>query len=232
MLAQPRSEHPRPQFVRPGWLCLNGECQFEIDQVDSGLARGVRDRELRDRIIVPFAPESTMSGIGNIDFLEAVWYRKSVTIPADWDGNHAVLHFQAVDHDTTVWVNGTEVVRHRGGFTPSSADLHGVAGPGEDALIVVRARDSRRGVQARGKQATQYANSRCHYTRTTGIWQTVWLEAVPPVHLQRPRITPDVAGSALGIRCRGAAVGEQTRLEGPRHAVRRRRRNRPRRSAG
>ncbi|MBO0885561.1 MAG: hypothetical protein J2P17_35560, partial [Mycobacterium sp.] len=72
-------------------------------------------------------------------------------------------------------------------------------GPGEKALIVVRARDSRRGVQARGKQATHYANSRCHYTRTTGIWQTVWLEAVPPVHLQRPRITADVAGSAFDV---------------------------------
>jgi beta-galactosidase/beta-glucuronidase len=199
MPAQPRSEHPRPQFVRPGWLCLNGEWQFEIDQADSGLERGVRDRELRDRIVVPFAPESTMSGVGDIDFLEAVWYRKSVTIPPAWDGNHAMLHFQAVDHDTTVWVNGTEVVRHRGGFTPFSADLHGVVGPGEEALIVVRARDSQRGIQARGKQATHYANSRCHYTRTTGIWQTVWLEAVPAVHLRRPRITADVAGSAFDV---------------------------------
>ncbi|NEA35016.1 sugar-binding domain-containing protein [Streptomyces sp. SID13031] len=196
---QPRPEHPRPQFTRPDWLNLNGEWQFEIDRSDSGLERGVRDRELLQRITVPFAPESELSGIENVDFLEAVWYRTTVTIPAGWAGNDAVLHFQAVDHDATVWVNGVEVVRHRGGFTPFSAPLAGVAAPGDEATIVVRARDTRYGVQARGKQSQPYFNADCHYTRTTGIWQTVWLEAVPSVHLNRPRITPDVAGSCFHV---------------------------------
>ncbi|GAB2566950.1 glycoside hydrolase family 2 protein [Kribbella endophytica] len=196
---QPRPEHPRPQFVRPHWLNLNGEWQFEADKSDSGLERGLAERELERRITVPFAPESELSGIEDVDYQEAVWYRTTVTIPADWTGNDAVLHFQAVDHDATVWVNGVEVVRHRGGFTPFSADLAGVAGPGEEALIVVRARDSKNGSQARGKQSTIYFNRDCHYTRTTGIWQTVWLEAVPSVHLGRPRITPDVAGSAFHL---------------------------------
>ena len=104
----------------------------------------------------------------------------------------------AVDHDTTVWVNGTEVARHRGGFTPFTADLGDVAEPGDELTIVVRARDSRHGVQARGKQATWYANSHCHYTRTTGIWQTVWMEPVPrAAALKRPRITPDLASGAF-----------------------------------
>lgn len=196
---QPRPEHPRPQFVRPHWLNLNGEWQFEADKSDSGLERGLAERELERRITVPFAPESELSGIEDVDYQDAVWYRTTVTIPADWTGNDAVLHFQAVDHDATVWVNGVEVVRHRGGFTPFSADLAGVAGPGEEALIVVRARDSKNGSQARGKQSTLYFNRDCHYTRTTGIWQTVWLEAVPSVHLGRPRITPDVAGSAFHL---------------------------------
>ena len=196
---QPRPEHPRPQFTRPDWLNLNGEWQFEIDRSDSGLERGLRDRDLTQRITVPFAPESKLSGIEDVDFLEAVWYRTTVTIPADWTGKDAILHFQAVDHDTTVWVNGVEVVRHRGGFTPFSANLAGVAGPGDSAVIVVRARDSRYGVQARGKQTQTYFNYSCLYTRTTGIWQTVWLEAVPSVHLGRPRITPDVAGSAFHL---------------------------------
>lgn len=196
---QPRPEHPRPQFTRPDWLTLNGDWQFEIDRSDSGLERGVRDRELKQRIVVPFAPESELSGIENVDFLEAVWYRTTATIPADWTGRNAVLHFQAVDHDATVWVNDVEVVRHRGGFTPFSANLAGVAQPGEEITIVVRARDSRYGVQARGKQSQPYFNADCHYTRTTGIWQTVWLEAVPEVHLSRPRITPDVAGSAFHV---------------------------------
>ncbi|MFI7068028.1 glycoside hydrolase family 2 protein [Kribbella sp. NPDC050124] len=198
-MTQPRPEHPRPQFVRPEWLNLNGEWQFEIDQADTGLERGVRDRELQQRIVVPFAPESKLSGIENVDFLEAVWYRTTVTIPADWTGKDAVLHFQAVDQDATVWVNGVEVVRHRGGFTPFSANLRDVARPGEEALVVVRARDTRQGVQARGKQTSVYFNHGCLYTRTTGIWQTVWLEAVPTTHLGRPRITPDLAGSSFHL---------------------------------
>src|SRR5690348_7140939 len=126
-MTQPRAEYPRPQFVRPEWLNLNGEWQFEIDRSDSGLERGLRDQELPQRIVVPFAPESALSGIEDVDFLEAVWYRTTVTIPAEWDGKDAVLHFQAVDHDATVWVNGHEVVRHRGGFTPFSANLRHVA---------------------------------------------------------------------------------------------------------
>jgi hypothetical protein len=89
MPTTPRPEHPRPQFVRPDWLCLNGEWQFEIDRSDSGLERGVRDRELAGRITVPFAPESELSGVANVDFLEAVWYRTIVTIPADWSGTVA-----------------------------------------------------------------------------------------------------------------------------------------------
>jgi beta-galactosidase/beta-glucuronidase len=98
----PRSEYPRPQFVRERWLCLNGEWEFEIDAGDSGLERGLLGRPLGGRITVPFCPESTLSGIGNTDFLNAVWYRKRVTIPADWAGHDVLLHFQAVDYDSTV----------------------------------------------------------------------------------------------------------------------------------
>ncbi|MGW5587986.1 glycoside hydrolase family 2 protein [Streptomyces sp. NPDC003857] len=196
--APPRPEYPRPQFVRETWLNLNGEWQFEIDRSDTGLERGLRERELADRIVVPFCPESELSGIGETDFLEAVWYRRTVTVPAAWAKSRVLLHFGAVDHDTTVWVDGTEVARHRGGFTPFTADLGDVAEPGHELTIVVRARDCRHGVQARGKQATWYANSHCHYTRTTGIWQTVWMEPVPrTAALKRPRITPDLASGSF-----------------------------------
>ncbi|WP_052863344.1 glycoside hydrolase family 2 protein [Streptomyces niger] len=197
---QPRPEYPRPQFVRERWQCLNGEWEFEIDRSDSGLERGMPGRTLNHAITVPFCPESALSGINDTDFLEAVWYRRTITIPAAWAGDRVLLHFQAVDHDTTVWVNGVEVARHRGGFTPFTADLDGVVSAGQEAVVVVRARDTRHGPQARGKQATWYANSHCHYTRTTGIWQTVWLEPVPrAAHLRRPRITPDLAGGAFHI---------------------------------
>ncbi len=201
MTSIPRPEYPRPQFSRPDWLCLNGEWQFEIDQGDSGLERGLRTRPLKDRILVPFCPESSLSGIGNTDFLNAVWYRREVTIPAGWAGKKILLHFQAVDYDATVWVNDVEVARHRGGFTPISCDLGGIAKAGETITIVVRARDPNDVPQPRGKQSRPYANMRVHYTRTTGIWQTVWLEPVPQgTRLLRPRITPDVNNGSFHLQ--------------------------------
>ncbi|MGO4590494.1 glycoside hydrolase family 2 protein [Paenarthrobacter sp. 2TAF44] len=199
MQALPKPEHPRPQLVRENWINLNGTWGFEIDAGDSGLERGVDKRELTDEILVPFAPESSLSGIEHVDFMEAVWYRRTVTIPQEWAGQNVLLHFGAVDHDATVWVNGIEVARHRGGFTPFTADLGGVAEPGTEAVIVVRARDSRHEMQARGKQATWYNNTHCQYTRTTGIWQTVWMEAVPEVHIKRLRMTPNLADSSITI---------------------------------
>ena len=199
MPALPKPEHPRPQFVRENWINLNGIWGFEIDAGDSGLERGLAKRELTGEILVPFAPESVLSGIEHVDFMEAVWYRRTVTIPQEWAGHNVLLHFGAVDHDATVWVNGIEVARHRGGFTPFTADLGGVAEPGTEAVIVVRARDSRHEMQARGKQATWYNNTHCQYTRTTGIWQTVWMEAVPEVHVKRLRMTPNLAGSSITI---------------------------------
>ncbi|MDH7568660.1 MAG: beta-galactosidase [Armatimonadota bacterium] len=195
----PRPEYPRPQFRRERWLCLNGEWQFETDPGDSGLERGLRDRELRERIIVPFCPESKLSGIGNTDFLNAVWYRRTVTLPPQWEGQKVLLHFQAVDYDATVWVNGIEVGRHRGGATPFTCDLGGVASPGQEITLVVRARDDHRAPMPRGKQTPTYANHGCLYTRTTGIWQTVWMEPVPEVSLRRPRITPDVANGLIRL---------------------------------
>ena len=204
-VAVPRPEYPRPQVVRDRWLNLNGEWGFEIDPGDSGLERGLRERALTGAITVPFAPESELSGVENTDVLEAVWYRREVTVPADWadvaaEDTHVLLHFGAVDHDATVWVDDVEVARHRGGFTPFTADLFGVAAPGETVTVVVRARDHRGIPQARGKQSGLYANKDCHYTRTTGIWQTVWMEPVPGASLRRPRITPDLAASALDVR--------------------------------
>ena len=195
----PRSEYPRPQFVRDKWLCLNGRWQFEIDAGDSGHVRGLIDGELSGEITVPFCPESRLSGVNCQDFMNAVWYRREVDIPADWAGRRVLLHFQAADYDTTCWIAGKEVGRHRGGWTSFSFEITKAVTPGETATIVVRCRDYTRGNQPRGKQCCEYHMSGCFYTRTTGIWQTVWLEAVPQVHLKRPRITPDVAGRRFRI---------------------------------
>ncbi len=223
----PRSEYPRPQFVRDDWLCLNGEWGFEIDQGDSGIHRGLRDRELSGRITVPFCPESQLSGIGNHDYYNAVWYRRRARIPAEWAGARILLHFQAVDYDSTVWVNGTEVGRHRGGFSPFSCDISEVAGAGDEITIVLRARDDGHSPQPRGKQAREYGPEGAIYVRTTGIWQSVWLEPVPEIALRRPRISPDLAnqtirleqpisGNAPGLRLRAIlsdAAGEVVSAE-------------------
>jgi beta-galactosidase/beta-glucuronidase len=195
----PRSEYPRPQFVRSEWLCLNGEWEFEIDQGDSGIDRRLLTRPLNGKIIVPFCPESELSGVLNRDFLNAVWYRREVEIPASWGDNIPLLHFQAVDYDATVWVNGVEVGRHRGGSTPFSCDLSRVAKAGETITIVVRARDFHLTPQPRGKQSRQYGPFGPIYYRTTGIWQTVWMEPVPQFALRRPRLTPDVTNSAIHL---------------------------------
>lgn len=192
----PRPEYPRPSFTRADWLNLNGSWSFETDQGDSGLERGLLERELTGTITVPFPPESELSGIEDRDFLEAVWYRRTVTVPADWAGRQVLLHFGAVDSDATVWVDGVELARHRGGYTSFTVDL----GPRSGELtITVRARDTHRGAQARGKQSPDFAPDRCLYTRVTGIWQTVWLEPVPATRLGRTRITPDVAGSTFHL---------------------------------
>ena len=215
----PRSEYPRPQFVRDDWLCLNGEWQFEIDQGDSGIHRGLLERELNARISVPFCPESRLSGIENHDYLNAVWYRRRATIPADWAGRRVLLHFQAVDYDSTVWVDGEEVGRHRGGFSPFSCDISDVAAAGDEITITLRARDDGQKPQPRGKQAINYGPEGAIYVRTTGIWQSVWLEPVPDIALRRPRITPDLAnqtfrleqpitGNAPGLRLRATLSDE------------------------
>lgn len=208
--ACPRPEYPRPSFRRAEWRNLNGTWDFEIDQGDSGLERGLLTAELTDRITVPFAPEAELSGIGNTDYLEAVWYRRQLQVPAHWRGMDLLLHFGAADYDTTVWIDESERGRHRGGFTSFTVELgpvdEFVAAPSK---LTVRCRDSHHDPQPRGKQTRDVTGSAAHYGRTTGIWQTVWLEPVPKARLGRPRITPDVGASLfhLELPIRGRTTG-------------------------
>ncbi|MGV8845241.1 glycoside hydrolase family 2 protein [Tessaracoccus sp.] len=196
----PRPEHPRPQFVRDRWLTLNGVWEFERDPGDSGLERGLLERTLRDEILVPFAPESELSGIGDTDFHEALWYRRRIAVPEDWPaGDRVLLHCQAIDHDATVWLDDVEVGRHRGGHSSFTLDVTTALDGGRGADLVIRARDPRHEVLPRGKQATWFGNTHCNYTRTTGIWQSVWLESVPTSHLERPRITPDAGRGTFDL---------------------------------
>ncbi len=205
----PRPEYPRPQFRRHDWLCLNGWWEFEIDKEDRGFERGVHKRSLSSRILVPFAPESDLSGVGETDFLNAVWYRREVAVPAAWAGRRILLHFGACDYETTVWANGQELGRHRGGYTPFSFELPASVTGGQHVTLVVRAQDDHRENKASGKQTHKPENFGCYYTRTTGIWQTVWMEPVGEARIGRPRITPLVAESAFVVESamKGAQPG-------------------------
>ena len=205
-----RQDYPRPQAVRDRWLCLNGEWEWEADPGDSGRDRGLLERPLEQRITVPFCMESSLSGVGVEDFVAAVWYRRQLTIPAEWAGSRLLLHFQAVDEEATVWVNGVEVGRHRGGFTPFTCDITDVAAAGSDVTVVVRARDDHRAGKPKGKQSSTFDYRACVYRRTTGIWQTVWLEPVSMTWMDRPRITPKLAGATFTI---------EVPLHGPRSGV-------------
>jgi beta-galactosidase/beta-glucuronidase len=193
--AIPRAEYPRPQFVRDEWLCLNGEWEFTVDRNADARSSG---SDIFDQLImVPFAPESALSGVLATGFLERVWYRRTVDIPESWSTRRVLLHFQACDYDTTVWVNGSLVGQHRGGFTPFSFDISDAVGSTGEATIVVRALDENANVQPRGKQSRRVENYEAYYTRSTGIWQTVWMEPVAETHLGRPRITPNLAAGTF-----------------------------------
>ncbi len=199
-MKQPRPEYPRPQFIREDWLSLNGTWGFEFDPGLSGIQRGLAQAEgLAGEILVPFCPESSLSGIGDIDFHPGVWYRRGFGVAQAWEGQRVLLHFGAVDHDTCVWVNGREAGSHRGGFTPFSFDITNLLVRGQNRLTVHARDDARSSLQARGKQCPDYHSRGCHYTRTTGIWQTVWLEPVPQTYIGSLRLTPDLEGGQLTI---------------------------------
>ena len=120
----PRPEYPNPQFERTNWTNLNGEWDFEIDNSKSGYERGILDRPLASKIVVPFCPESTLSGIGNTDYMLSVFYRRTFKIKADdLMGNRVFFHVGACDFDTPVWINKKEVGRHAGGYTPFAFDI-------------------------------------------------------------------------------------------------------------
>ena len=175
----PRPEHPQPQMQREDWTNLNGEWNFYIDYGNSGKDRKIyKETELPERIIVPFCPESRCSGVENRDFMPAVWYQKKLMLKKDLRGR-LLLHFGAVDYACSVWLNGEPVGEHRGGYASFTFDITGFIRDGENNLVVAARDDQRRGLQPRGKQSPEYFSRGCNYTRTTGIWQTVWLERVP-----------------------------------------------------
>lgn len=197
-----RHEYPRPQFVREQWLNLNGEWEFAFDDAETGEKDGWHegDREFPARIIVPFCYQSELSGIADTAFHDTVWYRRSFALPADYAGKRIVLHFGAVDYECRVWVNGKFVLAHEGGHTPFQADVTEALQDGEN-IIVVKAVDYSKDVTLpRGKQFWEEKSAGIFYTRTTGIWQSVWLEPVAQTHIGRVRLTPDIDHNQLKLQ--------------------------------
>ncbi|WP_413408801.1 glycoside hydrolase family 2 protein [Paenibacillus amylolyticus] len=213
MSSTPRPEYPRPQFVREAWTNLNGSWQFEIDHGKSGKERGYEQsgHQFYGTITVPFCPESKLSGVEYTDFIEAVWYKREFTIPDTWMNGRILLHFGAVDYEAEVWVNGTSIGKHRGGYAPFHFDITPHVSSGTNVVTVYAEDDVRSGRQPRGKQSERFHSHGCDYTRTTGIWQTVWLESVPDVYLSDMKVVadPDNACAHLEVKICGNAAGAE-----------------------
>lgn len=205
----PRAEHPNPQWERETWKNLNGTWEFEFDFGCSAVERRLWEKERFDReILVPFCPESRLSGIGYTDFINGVAYRRNFELSQEELAGKVLLHFGAVDYEASVYVNGTLVGSHKGGYTSFCFDITKHVAPGPNTLFVAVKDDVRSGLQPKGKQAHLYASSGCDYTRTTGIWQTVWLEFVPERHIQSAKYYPDPANGKVTVT--GLVQGQGT----------------------
>ena len=201
----PRPEYPRPQFRRDCWLNLNGQWGFEIDHSLTGKERGLQNADhLKNEITVPFCPESDLSGIGFKDFMHCVWYRKEVILSDEWQaavaaGERVILHFGAVDYKATVYINGKEAVVHKGGYSSFCVDITSYLEGAKVVITVCAEDDLRSHKQPSGKQSDKFGSYGCYYTRTTGIWQTVWMERVPYNYITNYRVYPDAENCSVRI---------------------------------
>ncbi len=211
----PRPEYPRPDLVRKAWINLNGEWEYATDRACSGRARKLYEADsLPERITVPFCRESRLSGIGDRDFCECVWYRRRVVLPEAYlaEDRRVILHIGACDYRTEVWVNGRSVGHHVGGYISFSFDITDYVDreSGEAVITVCAEDDIRSGRQASGKQSQRYESYGCSYTRTTGIWQTVWLESTPASYIRSLRLIPNIEDSRLTAEVYAASAEGMT----------------------
>lgn len=197
----PRSEYPRPQFVRNDWVNLNGEWSYEFDFGKSGTHRNLQNSNcLKDRIQVPFCPESKLSGVEHTDFINCMWYQRMIDIPENWTGKNIYLHFGAVDYYAEIYLDGNFVQRHYGGSSSFSVDITRQVKAGMRHNLVIRVTDDLRfGKQTGGKQSPTFYSNGCLYTRVTGIWQTVWMEAVDRKGLKSAVLRPDIDQEQLFV---------------------------------
>ncbi|WP_270070922.1 AbfB domain-containing protein [Streptomonospora mangrovi] len=196
-------EYPRPQLERPDWRNLNGVWQWA--PAAEGEAPPIGEELDRD-ILVPYPVESALSGVG--EDTDRMWYRRTFTVPDSWDGRRVLLHFDAVDWRADVWVNGTEVGGHSGGYDRFSLDVTDALREGDNEVVVGVHDPTDAGSQPVGKQRDEPGG--IFYTSYTGIWQTVWLEPVAPAHVTRVDLTPDVPGERLDAVVHAERAGGTT----------------------
>ncbi|MGW2054727.1 PA14 domain-containing protein [Streptomyces sp. NPDC001840] len=200
-------EYPRPQLTRDAWQNLNGRWEFAAAEEGERPPVG---RTLPERILVPYPVESQLSGVERHE--DRMWYRRTFTVPQGWrigDGKRLQLNFDAVDWKAEVYVNGTKVTEHKGGYDRFSADVTDALKPGRTQELIVGVYDPTDAAEGEnppmGKQRLD--PSGIWYTASSGIWQTVWMEPVAPDHADSIELTPDVAGERLAVEVRGIRDG-------------------------
>ena len=204
-----RKEHPNPQWERKNWRNLNGEWEFDFDFGKSARERKVYETSALDKKInVPFCPESELSGINYKDFIPSVCYRKVIELSEKDCECNVFLHFGAVDYESFIYINGKQAGHHIGGYVSFSCDITEYVNPGENVIFVIAEDDLRSKNQPVGKQSDKYDSYGCFYTRTTGIWQTVWLEFVPKEYIKNVKYYPDINNSRITISGEVSGKGE------------------------
>jgi beta-galactosidase/beta-glucuronidase len=198
-----REEYPRPQFQRKEWMHLNGEWDFAFDDHNLGWKERWQEQFPGQlKIQVPFAYQTKSSGIHDPSFHDCIWYRRTFTLPEGWRGREIMLHFGAVDYRSWVYVNGKLVTHHEGGNSSFQVNITNELHDTPSTLneIVVRVEDpSEDQTIPRGKQYWQEQSKFIYYTRTSGIWQTVWLEPLQAARLDRVRYQPDIDTGDIAI---------------------------------